>query len=335
MPRGKKKATSTTEPPAKKARVGIDMTKIPLSLRNEGYTSGEEEKTTKPSTQKSEKVSDYLKCPVCKELYINPEMFSCGHTVCKMCIDKNICPVCKGIEMRNPMPNYVLNQLIEEQFPEKKKQRQKELDEILDLRKRVDQYIICSRYAGLSVKFAEFMQEKKVATYSELFEYLKTVSTPEVKGAPSEEELKYFLSLKLSDRSVICAIGENIVYTTDVQTMLTWIENYKNLPSKAKKKRVDMLKMLPLLLMCMNRVPIGPNSYQVYDRLAKLYEIDIGKEIPVDEWKNQPSFWIKGIDMGEVRRLVLEGYRCSCGLHHHNDGPDSDDEDDFYESDSD
>jgi len=331
--RQKKKANGKQEPSAKKQKVGIDMSRIPASLRNEGYTSGNEEEKTKlvvPSV-----IPDYLKCPVCKELFINPEMFACGHTVCKLCIERNICPVCKGIDVRAPVSNYILNQLIEGQYPEIKKQRQKELDEVVELRKKIDLYPISARYSALTKALTEFITERRVVSYKDIFEHLSTLTIPDVKSFPKENELKYFLSLKITDRAFIAAIGEHIVSITDVQTLLNWVEAKQPAPPKGKKKKhtqIEPLKMLPLLIACITR-PAVMGMQATYDRLAKLYEIDIGKEIPFDEWKNQPSYWIKGIELGEITKLsMFEPFRCSCGMHHGN--PVTDDEE-FYSSDSD
>ena len=45
--------------------------------------------------------ADYVKCPVCLNVLINPSTLSCGHTFCQLCLarmwksNKEICPVCK------------------------------------------------------------------------------------------------------------------------------------------------------------------------------------------------------------------------------------------------
>jgi len=333
-----KASAPVTKAPAKKQKVGIDMSKIPASLRNEGYTSDYEEEKTKnaPVTVQNAVIPDYLKCPVCKELFINPEMFGCGHTVCKMCIDRNICPVCKAMDVRTPMPNYVVSQLIESQYPEKKQQRQQELDEVVELRKRVDQYPFSARYATLSKALSEYIVERRVASYKDVFEHLSTPHmVTELKSEPKESELKYFIAFKLLERSLVSSIGEYIVHVTDLPSLFTWIETH-NTATKGKKKKtgcVDYLKMLPMLVICLTRPPVQ-SLHATYERLAKLYDLDIGKEIIIEEWKNQPSYWIKGVELGEITRLnVYEPFRCSCGMHHNNVV--TDDEDEFYDSESD
>lgn len=55
---------------------------------------------------------EYLKCPICKEMLINPEMFSCGHTICSICTESrptSLCPVCKvPTYSHNRIPNYIV-----------------------------------------------------------------------------------------------------------------------------------------------------------------------------------------------------------------------------------
>jgi len=41
---------------------------------------------------------DDLKCPVCKEVYTDPRILSCGHTFCRPCIgalSERACPICR------------------------------------------------------------------------------------------------------------------------------------------------------------------------------------------------------------------------------------------------
>lgn len=67
------------KPPQKKqktSQVGIDMNHIPQSLLDEGFKEDEKEEVVIP---------DPFQCPVCRELLIEPEMFTCGHTLCKIC----------------------------------------------------------------------------------------------------------------------------------------------------------------------------------------------------------------------------------------------------------
>jgi hypothetical protein len=135
-PKGKKDI-SEDERPTKKQK-GIDMSRIPVSLLNEGSKSkvtfnlnfqkqgyADEEEVTTTITISSKSIPDYLKCPVCKELFVSPEMYYCGHTVCKLCSETRHCPICRNVDPRGTTPNFTLKDVISNQFPELQKQRQK------------------------------------------------------------------------------------------------------------------------------------------------------------------------------------------------------------------
>lgn len=64
-------------------------------------------------------------CPICKELFSNPYITTCGHTFCEICLSKSFeysthCPVCDaGLEKRDMFPNKALQQLLKEQMKSK------------------------------------------------------------------------------------------------------------------------------------------------------------------------------------------------------------------------
>jgi len=189
------------------------------------------------------------------------------------------------------------------------------------------------------------MTDRRFVAYQEVLEFLtSTQVTQTVKSPITEPEVKYFLAARLFEprgqfdrSSVYACIGDRIVYVTDVPQLLTWMEGLKQSTSRSrnKKKKVpttslaDVQSMLPLILLCLSR---PSTSHAIYQRFAKLYDLDIGNEMPLDSWKNQPSYWIKDVSLGEVKTLFE--YRCACGLNHgHQTSYDS--SDDEYYSDSD
>lgn len=89
-----------------------------------GYVEDEPEITT-TIVVSTKSFPDYLKCPVCKDIFVSPEMYYCGHTVCKLCSETKHCPVCRAIDPRGTTPNFTLKDVIANQFPEIQKQRQK------------------------------------------------------------------------------------------------------------------------------------------------------------------------------------------------------------------
>jgi len=56
-----------------------------------------------------------MRCPVCMELYINPKILSCGHTLCILCViniiktnpyNNILCPTCRSkiLDINNNVP---------------------------------------------------------------------------------------------------------------------------------------------------------------------------------------------------------------------------------------
>ncbi|XP_076135952.1 E3 ubiquitin-protein ligase TRIM35-like [Alosa pseudoharengus] len=62
-----------------------------------------------------------LTCPVCCDIFMDPVILSCSHTICKACIDtfwtvkpSKQCPICRGRSLMNPPPsNLALKNLCE------------------------------------------------------------------------------------------------------------------------------------------------------------------------------------------------------------------------------
>jgi hypothetical protein len=103
---------------------------------------------------------------------------------------------------------------------------------------------------------------------------------------------------------------------------------------KKKKKgssTIEYNKWLPVAVFFSSRPP-HTISDDLGRRIAALADLDVGLSIPLDEWKNQPSYWIKDVEIGEVKHGYSEHLCDRCGLFHDHseDEEDSDDDSDMW-----
>lgn len=61
-----------------------------------------------------------LSCPVCYDIFRDPFLLSCGHNICKGCLEvfwrkkkRQECPVCKLINLHDPVCNFALKTVCE------------------------------------------------------------------------------------------------------------------------------------------------------------------------------------------------------------------------------
>ncbi|CAG9318968.1 unnamed protein product [Blepharisma stoltei] len=77
---------------------------------------------------------DDFQCPLCLKLLLKPASITCGHTFCKSCLIRSLtvqkkCPVCR---VNYPFPahdlpvNFLIQNLIQKQFPDELKERKAE-----------------------------------------------------------------------------------------------------------------------------------------------------------------------------------------------------------------
>lgn len=95
-------------------------------------------------------LEDDLSCPVCCELYQDPQLLCCGHTFCHQCLKKHwtvntarTCPLCRRVSLQEPVDNLALRSTIESYQREKEKERKE---------RESDGEVKCSRH-GEKIQF--------------------------------------------------------------------------------------------------------------------------------------------------------------------------------------
>lgn len=75
-------------------------------------------------------LEDDLSCPVCCELYQDPQVLFCGHTFCRECLKNHwrvntarTCPVCRRVSLQDPVANLALRNTSESYQKEKERLR--------------------------------------------------------------------------------------------------------------------------------------------------------------------------------------------------------------------
>ncbi|XP_060755260.1 nuclear factor 7, brain-like isoform X2 [Neoarius graeffei] len=95
-------------------------------------------------------LEDDLSCPVCCELYQDPQLLCCGHTFCHQCLKKHwtvntarTCPLCRRVSLQESVDNLALRSTIESYQREKEKERKE---------RESDGEVKCSRH-GEKIQF--------------------------------------------------------------------------------------------------------------------------------------------------------------------------------------
>uniref|UniRef100_A0A8C1A178 Uncharacterized protein n=1 Tax=Cyprinus carpio carpio TaxID=630221 RepID=A0A8C1A178_CYPCA len=84
--------------------------------------------------------ADDFSCPVCCEIFKDPVVLSCSHSVCKECLQQfwrtketQECPVCRRLSRHEPPLNLVLKNLCESLLKERKEKGSSESEELCSL----------------------------------------------------------------------------------------------------------------------------------------------------------------------------------------------------------
>lgn len=241
----------------------------------------------------AEEFPSCLKCPCCEKLFINPEMFvGCGHTICRVCVElkqSNSCPVCKHTNWVERVPNKVLQELIDTQYPKAKGIRQEELNEIQKLREKLDTYKRSTRLKKLVERLMKFVKKKSFCNYHQVLSHL--VECPEYKNV-SQDEAKFIMMHCINCADYIL-VGEYLVDSS--KTIESMVESVEK-----KKSVLENKKWLPLVMLCQMESRSSHNfKHETFKKMAQLSNLDIGEEIPLQEWKEKPHLWLNNIEIKE------------------------------------
>ncbi|KAG9262811.1 nuclear factor 7, brain-like [Astyanax mexicanus] len=83
----------------------------------------------------SSSLEDDLSCPVCCELYQDPQLLSCGHSFCRRCLNKHhavnparACAVCRQASPQQPVANLALRNTCESYLKERERERESDVE---------------------------------------------------------------------------------------------------------------------------------------------------------------------------------------------------------------
>ncbi|KAM9454143.1 zinc-binding protein A33-like [Clarias gariepinus] len=107
----------------------------------------------------ADSLEDDLSCPVCCEIFQDPQLLSCGHTFCSQCLQKHwtvntrTCPVCRRVSLQEPVANLALRNTSETYQKEKERQKKESGSEVrcsqhgekVKFFCKTDEEVICSK----------------------------------------------------------------------------------------------------------------------------------------------------------------------------------------------
>jgi len=335
---------------SKKRKFQVDMSVIPSCLIEEGFTNEESIDSSEVET----KIPQYLLCPVCKDILFTPVMLSCGHTMCRDCIVDNntvtrsrwendvlICPVCRLLQSdTRPISNFVLNELLKEQYPKLQAKRREERATLQLIKKKLAIYMNSNRSKEIAKEMKIIFSKKKQHRVDSL---IKQFAELQWKQPISESEVKYFLA-SFIPVSIYMNIGSYIVEKQSPSNLVIFLEdnnseeNLKWSSILLVHRSYDVLPQVdphtPLTQQLtpppdMTPMPLPPNmtvtpppwtttnrggssssrvmeTHNMYKRLGALNGIDIGEELNLEKWRNAAAFWINDLDLDKKHFEEME-----------------------------
>ena len=138
-------------------------------------------------------MDDIASCPVCRDLYYEPQTLHCGHSLCIECseaIRKQAksryiaCPECKSVS--DAHPNYALARVVEKTFPDEWARRKQECELLM--------WFVFKERAGLSVNVIDYQNDNpdKRTTKADQLRILQALDKIDIwsKESPSASVLK-------------------------------------------------------------------------------------------------------------------------------------------------
>lgn len=263
----------------------LDMKHVPQCLLEEGYDLILKED--------EEAIPASLKCPSCKELLVEPEIYPCGHTVCGECKGPEMgsCPVCKCMYL-STTPNSIIAKIIEEKYFKQLQKRKQDLFEMREMKKKLMHYPLSSRFQIILRNFNEYMNTNICVHYKNLIHH---ICSDTLHGFPVHElEAKYFVAVMCCKIQDVGVVGEYIISRNiDLNSLITWAEQ------KSENK-----KWLPLVFTA--KPPQLVFCFEIYQRLANIYKVNIGKKLNIEEWMQNPADWLKDLELDLVFDISLD-----------------------------
>lgn len=202
---------------------------------------------------------------------------------------------------------------MEREYPEEQEKRNKELEELKTLKDKLQLYQRSSRFMKILKAFHEYLASVYYAHYKTVMSHLIS-NTKDLSPLVTEEEVIYCLGCILRFQSSLGVVGGYIINRTSVEDFATWLDN------NIKKKGVtEIKKWIPIILLCLTQ---RANVHETYKKLAKIYKTEIGDELPLEEWRGRPPFWLKDIELDgniESNWLLFNSF----GEHGFGEDPDS------------
>ncbi|XP_028836389.1 tripartite motif containing 35-28 [Denticeps clupeoides] len=145
-------------------------------------------------------IEDDLTCPVCKSLFQNPVLLSCGHSFCSACLEsswavKKQCPICrKNCDGEQPIPNRSLKSTCESYQKEKGWRVTSASDVICGIHKSDFQLFCVRDEAPICVECVTLHGGHDLMPMSEALPFCKAELN--LKISILDEKVEYFRKLK-------------------------------------------------------------------------------------------------------------------------------------------
>jgi hypothetical protein len=329
------------EAPTKKRKQSpVDMRTIPSCMAEEGYLDEKEEKP----------VPNYLKCPICRDLLVSPVMFSCGHTLCEQCNpgkskpswedtpESHQCPVCRLKSSVAPITNFILDELLREQFAEEQVKRREEVERMKVIKKKLERYGSSSRLKDMVAELDKCFTDSKHCTLDVVEKHFGSLDW---ECPATLDEIKFVISQQVKYNYT--TIGKYVVKREQTGAYVQWLENHD---TEENQRWSSLMLARPFEPPPMPRIFLPPgapppgmvpppimgrgrgrgmpppgmmgvpppgmpsftsgSTHVTYKKLAAMRGIEIGEELDLERWGNAPAYWIRDLNLEDKSPVVEE-----------------------------